>query len=94
MSNHWDLRCLSCAAFAGFDMNHGRDMLQTAWEHREAIAALAPLAESGALTDIHIGYPMGGGGGGLQFIVFCVDHKDHDVRTVDEYGTVLPDVKE
>ncbi len=87
MSCSWDLRCLSCEVWAGFDENHGQEMLAVAWEHREAIAALVPLSNSDALTEFRIGYS---GDGGWYFINFCAAHKDHDVRTVDEYGRVSP----
>lgn len=81
MSNHWDLRCLTCETDCDLGWNHGGDTIQELIPH---LATLAQAEEALDLLGRHVydlQYPVG-------LVLFAKYHHAHDLIAVDEYGVL------
>jgi hypothetical protein len=81
MSNHWDLRCLTCETDCDLGWNHGGDAIQELIPHLPALAAAGPVME---IIDRHnrdVVFPW-------MLQAFAEQHHAHKLIAVDEYGVV------
>lgn len=79
MSNHWDLRCLTCGEDCELGWNHGGDTIQELIGHLDVLAKVRPALEVIDRFDYNLTIPYG-------VLVFAEQHHDHDLIAVDEYG--------
>lgn len=84
MSNHWDLRCLTCGWDCGLGWNHGGDTIQELIPHLAALAQSEPALDLLGRHVYDLQYPMG-------LVSFAKQHHDHDLIAVDEYGVLYRD---
>ncbi|MEV0247905.1 hypothetical protein AB0H76_15035 [Nocardia sp. NPDC050712] len=84
MSNHWDLRCLTCETDCDLGWNHGGDTIQQLIPHLAALAAAEPALDLLSDYAYDLQYPQG-------LLLFAQQHHSHDLIAVDEYGSLHGD---
>lgn len=77
MSLYWDIRCVDCGDWHGFEANRGELWLLKLVEHRSALEQLAPL-------DLALDVHMTAGGHYVRPGWFA-EHKGHALKVTDEY---------
>jgi len=87
MSNHYDIKCVTCDERlypTGWWTNGAGAKFTELISHRDALAAAAPgleeLEASGVVNDFQYST--------LAACRFFAAHAGHDIRTIDEYGTL------
>lgn len=84
MSNAFDLKCLDCNAYAGFDWNHGGDELAPVLAQRKAFEGVAVVLDSlgWRFTDIGVDGAL------VKAARFVGAHGGHRIVVMDEYGAI------
>ncbi len=83
MSNHWDIRCLSCNEDLGFEWNHASEEYAEVLKYRDELTACADLLAKPNLWRVN------DGGALAQIANFLGKHRGHDLVPRDEYGRLL-----
>lgn len=85
MSNGFDLHCLDCKAYAGFDWNWGGDSLRPVLERRKEFEGVAVLLDTldWRFTDVGVD-----GSALIKAARFVGAHGGHRVVVMDEYGAI------
>lgn len=81
MSNHWDLRCVTCETTCDLEWNHGGDAIQQLIPHLSALAQAGPALDLLSIHVYDLQYPLG-------LVSFAEQHHTHQLTAVDEYGVL------
>jgi len=79
MSTHWGYYCKTCGKSSEMTMNHGDSVLREAYQYRDFIAEL----QNCGAVECRIEYAHG------DETWFLLDHKDHEMCLMNEYGEML-----
>lgn len=92
MSNYWDIKCQTCNAYMGLNLNHGGDTVNE-------ILSVAAGIEASVFRSFQALYEAvcddttircRGSESGRFDLVWLTSHAGHDLRASDEYGHVDP----
>lgn len=84
MSNHFDVKCTACDAYAGLRINWGGDAIANALHHRPAIEAFGRV-----LSALQRSWELGDAQGLIVAMAhFLAAHAGHELVVIDEYGAI------